>query len=450
MGLLHRLALDRKPARAWAMYDWANSGFFTTVVAALFPPWFVAMAAGGEDAPEADKAAATAALSIATVIALAIVALAAPLLGAIGDHAPVKKRMIALFTTIGAIATASLWFVDGPDDATLALVLFGIGNIAASAAFVFYDALLPHVAPREDLDRLSTAGYALGYLGGGVLLAVNAVMVLAPKSFGLVNKGEAIRVSFVMTAIWWVVFAIPLLRHVREPIIPEAQRARGVAAIRAGLRDLASTWRELKKFPQAGAMLLAFLVYNDGVGTIIRMAAAYGTEIGLETNALIVALLIVQFVGIPASFVFGHVAGRVGTRRSIFVGLGVYGVVTVLGYFMTSALHFYLLAGMVGLVQGGVQALSRSLFASMIPRHKSSEFFGLFAVFEKFAGIVGPGIFWVTYEVWGSSRPAIAGIIVFFVVGGALLTRVDVAAGQAAARAADGVDSMVGEESHDR
>lgn len=427
MGMLQRLALDRKPTRAWVMYDWANSAFITIVIAALFPAWFAGFVP--------DHGSPTARLSLATVIALALIAVASPLLGAIADHAPIKKRMIGIFTAIGAASTACLWFV-GPGDWLLALVLFGIGNIAANGAFVFYDALLPHVASKDELDRVSTAGYALGYLGGGVLLAgcvatiVPSIPVLDPtnKSF----QETAVRISFLLTAVWWVVFAIPLFRNIPEPAIPAAQRARGTAAIRAGFRDLRNTWQELKRYPQAGLLLLAFLIYNDGVGTIIRMAVAYGEEIGLETGDMITALLIVQFVGIPASFAFGHWAGRIGTRRAIFVGLVVYCGVSILGYFMTTATHFFILSGLVGLVQGGVQALSRSLFASMIPRHKSSEFFGLFAVFEKFAGIAGPGIFFLVVSIAGSSRPAILSVIAFFLVGGALLTRVDVAAGQRA------------------
>jgi MFS transporter, UMF1 family len=434
MGLLARLALDRKPTRAWVMYDWANSAFITIVVAAVFPPWFVALVEGAGDRDATFK------LSLGTAIALTVIALASPLLGAIADHAPIKKRMVAIFTAIGATATACLWFV-GDGDWRLALLLFAVGNIAANGAFVFYDSLLPHVASRDELDRVSTAGYALGYLGGGLLLAVSVVMILSPDTVGLPDKGTAIRLSFVMTAVWWVVFAIPLLRHVPEPVVPPSRRASGTAAIRAGLADLRNTWRELRKLPQAARMLVAFLIYNDGVGTIIRMATAYGEELGLGTGNLITALLIVQFVGIPASFAFGHVAGRIGTRRAIFVGLGAYCVVSVLGYFMTTALHFYVLAGLVGLVQGGVQALSRSLFASMIPRHRSSEFFGLFAVFEKFAGILGPAMFALAIAVFGSSRPAILSVIGFFVVGGALLARVDVAAGQRAASEANALPS---------
>ena len=438
-SLLERLALagpQRRAARAWVMYDWANSAFITTVVAAVFPPWFISLAAGA-NAPEAVRAQATGRLSLATVLALSVIAIASPLLGAIGDRAPIKKRMIAGFTLAGVAATAGMWFV-GPQDATLALWLFALGNIAANGAFVFYDSLLPHVAPPEELDRVSTAGYALGYLGGGLLLAVNVAMILKPALFGLSGPGTAIRLSFLMTAAWWLVFSIPLLRRVPEPEIPPERRAAGTAAaIREGLRDLAGTWRELRRFPQAGLMLLAFLIYNDGIGTIIRMATAYGQEIGLAQGDLILALLIVQFVGIPASFAFGQLAGPLGARKSIFLGLVAYTAISVLGFVMTTAVHFFVLAGLVGLIQGGVQALSRSLFASLIPRHRSSEFFGLFAVFEKFAGILGPGLFFLANEAFGSSRPAILGVIIFFVGGGLILTRVDIPTGQRAARAAE-------------
>ena len=435
MKLLERLALDRKATRAWVMYDWANSAFVTIVVAAVFPPWFVALAAGPH-ASERVRAAATGRLSLVTTIALAIIALASPALGAIGDRAPIKKRMIAGFTLAGAAATAGLWFV-GDGDAGLALWLFAIGNIAVNGAFVFYDSLLPHITRPDELDRVSTAGYALGYLGGGALLAVSIALILRPHAFGLADAGVAIRLSFVLTAAWWLVFSIPLWRHVPEPEIPASRRARGGAAVRAGLADLGQAWRSLRQFPQAGKLLLAFLIYNDGIGTIIRMATAYGQEIGLAQGDLIVALLIVQLVGIPASFGFGYAAGWIGTRRAIFVGLGAYTAVSVFGYFMTSTLHFFVLAGLVGLVQGGVQALSRSLFASLIPRQRSTELFGLFAVFEKFAGIFGPAMFWLANEVFGSSRPAILAVMAFFLGGGVLLARVAVEDGQRAARAAE-------------
>jgi UMF1 family MFS transporter len=430
-GLWHRLGLGRPELRAWALYDWANSAFITVVVSGLFPPYFAGVASAG-----AADATATIRLGYGTAIALAIIAAMSPVLGAIGDRAPVKKTLLAAFTGLGVVSTAALVIV-GKGDWLLALVLFGLANIGANGAFVFYDALLPHVARGDELDRVSSAGYALGYVGGGLLLAACAALVITPATFGLPDKTAAVQVSFIATAVWWALFAIPLLRGVREPDIARADRVRGVAVIAAGFRDVAHTWQALRQFPQAARLLLAFLVYNDGIGTIYRMATSFGREIGLETGQMITALLIVQVVGVPATFAFGGIAGRIGTRRSIFIGIGLFGVVSVLGYRMQTATDFFFLAGLVGLVQGGTQALSRSLFASMVPRHQSSEFFGLFAVFEKFAGIFGPLVFAIVASIFDSSREAILSLITFFAAGALLLTRVDVADGQRAAAAAN-------------
>jgi UMF1 family MFS transporter len=426
-GLWHRLGLGRPELRAWALYDWANSAFITVVVSGLFPPWFAGVASAG-----AGDATATVRLGYGTAIALAIIAVMSPVLGAIGDRAPVKKTLLATFTALGVLSTAALVVV-GQGDWVLALVLFGLANIGANGAFVFYDALLPHLARPGELDRVSSAGYAMGYIGGGLLLAGAAVVVITPATFGLPDKTAAVHVAFLATAVWWALFAIPLLRTVREPDIARSERVQGFGAVRAGFRDVAHTYQELRRYPQAARLLLAFLVYNDGIGTIYRMATSFGREIGLPTGQMITALLIVQLVGVPATFGFGAFAHRIGTRRAIFVGIALYGVVSVLGYRLETATDFFLLAGLVGLVQGGTQALSRSLFASMVPRHRSSEFFGLFAVFEKFAGIFGPLIFAMVASTFDSSREAILSLITFFAAGALLLWRVDVAAGQRAA-----------------
>jgi UMF1 family MFS transporter len=424
VAFLTRIGLGRPELRAWAMYDWANSAFVTTVIAGLFPPYFAAVACKGVD-PDV----ATSRLATGTSIALAIIAVLSPILGAIADRAPIKKKMLGTFTSLGVI-TAALLATVGTGDWVLGLILFGLGNIFANGAFVFYDSLLPHVAREDELDRVSTAGYALGYLGGGVLLAINAVMVLKPGLFGLADAGAAVRWSCITVAVWWAVFAIPLFRRVPEPAHTIGRAERGLAIVPAAFRDLAATFRELRRYRQALILLAAFLIYNDGVGTIIRMSTVYGASIGLKPGAMITALIVVQFVGIPASFAFGALAGKIGTRRAIFLGLAVYGAVSIYGYFMQTATDFFILAGMVGLVQGGTQALSRSLFASMIPKAKSSEFFGLFAVFEKFAGIFGPAVFAAATAIAGSSRPAILSVIGFFALGALLLARVDVAAGQ--------------------
>lgn len=439
-GWLATIGLHRPELRAWAMYDWANSAMMTTVVAAVFPIYYYSVAGAG--LPEG---VATFRFSVATTIGLGIVALTAPVLGALADFTAAKKKFLAAFLVLGVGSVASMFFIQ-QGDWLLASVLFVLANIGAGASFVFYDSLLPHIASAEEIDRVSTAGYAIGYLGGGVLLALNLAWISAPALFGL-PSGEGLtpseatlpaRLALLSVAVWWLLFSIPLFRGVPEPprgLEPDENRRD--SAVRVAFTRLAETFRELRGYKHAFLMLLAFLIYNDGIGTIIKMATIYGTEIGIGQNSMILAILVVQFVGVPFSFAFGAVAGRVGPKKAIFFGLLVYVGISILGYFMTTATHFLILAALVGLVQGGTQALSRSLFASMIPRHKSGEFFGFFAVFEKFAGIFGPAIFALTIAFTGSSRNAILSIIIFFVAGAYLLAKVDVDEGRRIAREAE-------------
>jgi UMF1 family MFS transporter len=422
------------------MYDWANSAVLTIIVTAVYPVFFSSYAAAGFS-----REVATFRHGIATTIGLAIVAVLAPVLGAMADHTAMKKRMLGTFMGVGVTAIVLMFFI-GQGNWLFAAGLFVLANIGANGSFVFYDALLPHVAPTDELDRVSTAGYALGYIGGGLLLAASLAVIVNPGWIGIPTGDDVspalaslpARLSFVAVAVWWVVFAIPLFRRVPEPAVRTLSEAeREQSAVRAALSRLRRTTRELRRYRNAFVMLLAFLIYNDGIGTIIRMAGIYGTEIGIEQGALIGAIVLVQFVGIPFAFLFGGLAGWIGTKRAIFLGLAVYAGISMVGYFMTTATHFFILAGLVGMVQGGTQALSRSLFGSMIPRHESGEFFGLFAVFEKFAGIVGPGVFSLMILLTGSSRSAILSVILFFVVGGLLLLVVNVEQGQTAAREAE-------------
>ena len=430
--LLERLGLHRPELRAWAMYDWANSAFMATVVAAVFPVYFATVAAA-----DLDPAAASFRFAATTFLALSVVAVLAPILGALADFAAIKKKMLGAFLALGVVATACMFFIER-GDWLLAATLFVLANIGATASFVFYDSLLPHIARPDEMDRVSTAGYALGYLGGGVLLTVNLAWIQRPDLFGLGGPGLATRLSFLSVAVWWLGFSIPLFRTVSEPTRAlESDEQTGQNPVWAAFARLFETLRELRSYKQALLMMLAFLFYNDGIGTIIRMATIYGTEIGLDQGTLIAALVLVQFIGIPFAFLFGQLASRLGAKRSIFLSLAVYVGISLLSYGMTTASEFFVLAVLVGMVQGGSQALSRSLFASMVPRHKSSEFFGFFGVFEKFAGIVGPGVFAVMVLVTGSSRGAILSIIAFFVVGGVLLAMVDVEEGRRVARNAE-------------
>lgn len=430
--LLDRLGLGRRDLRAWAMYDWANSAFQTTIIAAVFPIYFSRVVAA--DLP---PAAATSRFAWATTISILIVAIVAPLLGAIADYAAVKKRLLGIFLGIGAASTLAMYWIQR-GDWQLALILFVIGNVGVAGSIVFYESLLPHLVAPAELDRVSSAGYAVGYLGGGLLLAINLLMIQRPGWFGIPDAGLATRLSLASVAVWWVVFSIPLFRDVAEPrrlLEPGERPAAG--AFTSGLRRLVETFGELRQFRQAFVFLLAFLLYNDGIQTIIRMATTYGSEIGLGEGAMIGALLITQFIGIPFAFLFGHLADRIGAKRAVFGGLAVYAGITVLGYYMRTAVHFMALAVLVGMVQGGTQALSRSLFASMIPRAKSAEFFSFFGVFERYAGVLGPALFAWVVDRTGSGRSAILSVVAFFVVGAGLLSLVNVEEGRRAARAAD-------------
>jgi UMF1 family MFS transporter len=293
---------------------------------------------------------------------------------------------------------------------------------------------------------VSTAGYALGYVGGGLLLALNLLWIQQPALFGL-PSGDGLtpeqaslpaRLAFASVGVWWLLFSLPVLRRVPEPPRAiEADERPGESAWRVAFTRLGETLRELRGYKQAFLMMLAFTIYNDGIQTIIKMASVYGTEIGIGQGDLITAILLVQFIGIPCAFAFGSIAGRIGAKRSIFVGLAVYTGICVFAYFMKSAREFYILAVLVGLVQGGTQALSRSLFATLIPKHKSGEFFGFFSVFEKFGGILGPLAFALVINRFQSSQLAILSVIVFFIVGGLLLIGVNVEEGERAARAAE-------------
>ncbi len=432
-GVLAKLGLHRPELRAWAMYDWANSAYWTTIITAVFPRYFTDVAAG-----DMATTVATTRFAWATTIAVAIVALITPVLGAIADQAAMKKRMLGVFLATGVLSTAALWFIDR-GDWVLALVLFVISNIGAAGSLSFSDSLLPHIASADEVDRVSTSGYAIGYLGGGLLLALNLAWIAKPAVFAITDGQTAARLSFLSVAIWWAVFSIPIFVRVPEPPARHEHNDLAAGGVVAGaFIRLGGTFHELRKYRQALLLLVAFAVYNDGINTIIRMAQPFAAAIGIPDTAAISAFLIVQFVGVPFAFLFGRLAVHLGAKNSILLSLAVYVGISVFGYFITSSAQFFAMAVAVATVQGGSQALSRSMFATMIPRHKSSEFFAFFGIFEKFAGVLGPMLFAITVERMGSVRPAIVSVVIFFLVGGYLLTRVDVKEGQRIAREAEG------------
>lgn len=437
---LEKIGLHRRELRAWAMYDWANSAVMTTIIAAVFPPFYTAVAGAG-----LPDGVAYGRFQIGTAIAIALIAVASPILGAVSDYKGNKKRILAAFLILGAAAVAAMFFIR-QGDWLLAILLFMLANIGLMGSFVFYESLLPHIARTDEVDRVSTAGYSLGYLGGGILLALNLAWIVAPGAFGLPSGEDLtpsqatlpVRLAFLSVSIWWVVFALPLFFRVPEPPRRlEADERPGESPVGAALDRLRETFGELRGYRQAFLLLLAFFIYSDAIGAIIRMATVYGAEIGLERDIMITAILLTQLIGFPFALIFGVAATKFGAKPMVFVGIAVYMVISVLGYFMTTAVHFLLLAALVGTVQGGTQALSRSLFATLVPRHKSGEFFGFFGVIERFSGIMGILVMWAAGRITGSPRPGILALIAFFIIGGMLLYRVDIAAGRRAAREAE-------------
>lgn len=441
-SLLNHLGLHTPQLRAWAMYDWGISAYQTVIMAAVFPIFFNQYAAS--DLTNVEK---TQWFSFAQTIGAIIIAVLAPILGAVADYKAAKKKFLGWFMLLGVASTAAMSLI-GQGQVMFACVLLVVSLAGATGSTAFYEALLPHIATEEEMDRVSTAGYALGYVGGGVLLALNLAIILHPEFIGLPATTTAgltpeqsslpTRLSFISVGIWWLLFSIPVLRKVPEPprTIEADERADanpfGVAFSRLG-----ETLRELRGYKQAFLMMVAFTIYNDGIQTIIKMAAQWGDRNGIERGALISAILMVQFIGIPCAFAFGYLAKFIGAKRGVLLGITVYGGICVYAYFMDSTKEFYVLAIVIGLVQGGTQALSRSMFANMIPRHKSGEFFGFFSVFEKFGGIAGPALFGIVAGLGGESNLAILSVVVFFIVGGIVLLFVDPKEGERAARAAD-------------
>jgi UMF1 family MFS transporter len=401
-----------KRALPWAMYDWGNSAFATTVMAVFVPIFNKDYWSGG--APET---VSTFRLSTASSIAAIIVAVLAPVLGAIADCGGTRKRFLGLFTALGVTATGGLALAE-QGQWSLALPLYVCGWIGFSGAIVFYDSLLVTVADEDKFDLVSALGYSLGYIGGGLLLTLNVAMSLKPQAFGFVNAAQAVRVSFLSVAVWWALFSLPIFLRVREER-PENAGNFGTR-IAAGLRQLWATLREIRSSRIILVFLLAYWLYIDGVDTVIQMAVDYGRAIGLDMGSLITALLITQFVGFPAALLFGKLGEKFGAKSAILLGLAVYTFVCVWGYRMNSAKEFYVLAVIVGLVQGGVQSLSRSFFARLVPPGKSAEYFGFYNMLGKFAAILGPTLMGSVALATGNPRAGILAIIPLFVVGGAL------------------------------
>ncbi|GIV65881.1 MAG: MFS transporter [Chloroflexota bacterium] len=413
---------------AWTTYDWANSAFATTIMAAVLPVYYTSVAAAN-----LPPNIATAYWGFTTSISALLAAIISPILGAMADFSGAKKRFLAIFMMLGVTGTALLYFVR-TGDWLLGSLFFILGNIGFAGSLVYYDALLPHVARPDELDQVSSRGYAMGYIGGGVLLAINLAMILfVPGFFPPEQEAEITqlmtRMAFLTVAVWWFIFTLPLLKYVSEPkrrILPGEEKFNPV---QASFSRLSTTFKEIRNYRDLSIFLLAFWVYANGIGTIITMATAYGNEIGIGQTTLIGTLLMVQFLAAPFAILFGRLAKRIGPKKAIYLSLSVYTLISIMGYFLQFEWQFWALGALVATVQGGSQALSRSVMGRMIPKSKSAEFFGFFSVFEKFANIAGPFLFGVVSTLTGASRLSIVSLIFFFGVGMVLLSRVNIERG---------------------
>ncbi len=409
---------------AWALYDWGNSAFATVVMAGFFPILFREFWA--RDLPGGEV---TFWLGIGNALSGLCIVLLAPLLGAIADQGGLRRQLLAWFALLGIVMTLGLWQVRA-GAWPLAWLLFVLAAIGFMGANVFYDALLGLVSPESEYDRVSALGYGLGYLGGGLVFLGCTLAVLHPEWLGLADAGQAMRLSFLVVALWWLVFSLPLLWWVREPRRPVSWRA----AASGGARQLVDTFRHLRRYRHVMRFLLAYWLYIDGVDTIVRMAVDYGGALGLDSRALIQALLLTQFVAFPAAIAYGRLGQRLGARPALLGGIVAYALITLWGATIDRAWEFYAVAVAIGLVQGGVQALSRSLYARIVPPDRQAEFFGFYNMLGKFAAVLGPLLVGTVAALTDSARASMMSLLLLFAGGGWLLWRLDVAAAEAAAR----------------
>jgi UMF1 family MFS transporter len=437
---------SKKAVWGWALYDWANSAFATTVMAGFFPIFFKQYWSHGTDVN-----VSTAQLGLGNSVASLLVALMAPFLGAIADKGSARKKFLIFFAYTGALMTAALFVIQKGNWAA-AILVFTLGIVGFSGANIFYDALLPEIADEKRIDYVSGFGFSMGYLGGGLLFLCNVVMTLKPQMFGLPDAATAVRLAFIMVALWWGGFTIFTIVWVPESKAP-GPRPSTLGLVGEGFRQVVATFRKVRHLKTVLLFLLAYWFYIDGVDTIIRMAVDYGMSLGFDANDLIVALLIVQFVGFPAALLFGKLGQSWGVRKSIYLALVIYMGVTLWGTLMTNKQEFYIMAVVIGLVQGGIQALSRSFYARLIPRDQAAEFFGFYNMLGKFAAIIGPALMGIVgllarrmlmppaptpeqIDQVGqlAARWGIGSILVLFILGAVLFYFVDEEKGKADAR----------------
>lgn len=417
----------KKAKFGWCLYDWGNSAFATVVLAAVLPVYFVSLVPeGGASLPfiSNHSFSASSLWGYSVSFSMLVIAVIAPGLGALADRKGWHKRLLIQFCIFGCLATALLSLTSAGDYLGAA-ALFVLGNIGFAGGNIFYNSYLPLLATPAEADRLSARGFAYGYIGGGLLLALVFLLILQHQMFGFASAGSATRFGFLLTAAWWLLFALPTFRY-----LPKTNKSPAKSQI-FSLRSYFSQLRQLLRYRDLSLFLLAFLCYNDGIQTVISVSAIFAREeLQLGQTTIIGCFLMIQFLAMPGALLFGRLGEKIGTARAIMLSLFIFTLVCVFAFRMTGALEFWLLGAVIAIILGGSQALSRSLFSSMVPKQKSAEFFGFFTISSRFASIFGPLLFAVIADQTGSSRNSILALGSFFIVGGILLLLVNVTRGR--------------------
>ena len=403
-----------RTVKSWIAYDAGNSAFATTVVAAFFPIFYLEFWASN-----LPKIEASIYLNWTLVVCNVSILLSGPVIGAITDINQSTKKSLTIFTVTSVFFVGLLYFLSA-GSWIYALVFFGIANFCFCVAQIPYDKILTKIASPEKFSIISNQGYAWGYAGGGLLFVVNALMSIYPESFGLASQSDAIRVSFLMVSIWWLLFLIPLLVNFKETT--NDQRSKGIVI--SSLKNIVTTLKSVYQYKNAFLFLIAFFLFIDGAHTVIYLASTFALNLGLETSSIIQALILVQLVAFPATLIWGYVANRFGDKLVLYLTISSYIFIIIYSTTLSSALEFYLLAAWVGCVQGGIQGSSRGYFGKLIPKEKAGEFFGLYNVMGRAGAILGPLLVGSLLTLYGNVRIALLPIAILFIIGGLLLTRV--------------------------
>ncbi len=400
-----------KTETGWMMYDWGNSAYSIIITTAVFPLFYKSVASNAG----ISNADSTAYLGYAVAFATFIIAMIGPVLGALADYQGMKKKFFFTFFAIGSLSTAALAFVP-EGNGTLLLVFYAITAVGFHGANIFYDAFLVDVTPEKRMDQVSARGFGLGYIGSTIPFIISiALIMLADKGVIPLATGFAMKLAFVITAIWWIVFTVPMLKYVVQ--IHSIPREPNVSLIKGSFIRLGRTFKDIRKYRHVFLFLVAYFFYIDGVGTIISMSTAYGTDLGISATSLLIILFVTQVVAAPFAIIYGRLSQKFTGKKMLYVGIFVYIIVCIYAFFMKTETDFWILAMLVATSQGGIQALSRSYFAKLVPKEKANEFFGFYNIFGKFASVMGPLLVGVTSQLTGHSSYGVFSLVILFIIG---------------------------------